>query len=174
MGSSRSNTAATGQVLVLFEQLLPSSRLKTCGRLICSPQPTDSTDRGRHLIGAIVFNLNVNLQLSVRPPRRPRSLAADRRASLHLCLTSTRMSRLVSTQFSSGNVSHRWSKVAMLSLKPQVSVEFGFFFSFLYQSIWILCAATEGKKKIKYLQINIFVPTLQCQSTAQIPIVVVF
>ena len=36
----------------------------------------------------------------------------------HILITSIRISLLVSTQFSSGNVSHRWSKVAMLSLKP--------------------------------------------------------
>lgn len=33
-------------------------------------------------------------------------------------VTSTRISLLVSTQFSSGKVSHKWSKVVMLSLKP--------------------------------------------------------
>lgn len=34
-------------------------------------------------------------------------------------LTSTRIPLVVSTQFSLGKVSHRWSKVAMLSLKQK-------------------------------------------------------
>lgn len=38
-------------------------------------------------------------------------------------LTSTRISLLVSTQFSSGNVSHRRSKASRLSLQQEVNMD---------------------------------------------------